>query len=219
VRVYVLWPDCCRQHVRYTRAPLAFFAGPILASAMQCEAASRAAESTGFLNAARVRKYVVWDGGSFCGYQAALSPRGHEHGFHAWVLGYLSVQLPFWHSIVRSLSLTLSSPPPYLTPYSPGPSPPPTFPSTHLPVSPLVMPLLLLFMPQSYSARAMLLWSLFPSFCVSPCDVPTAFNPQLGQLLTKAVADTRCVPCPSRVVQPAHSAMCARCSCCACCNT
>lgn len=85
-----------RQHVRYTRAPLAFFAGPILASAMQCEAASRAAESTGFLNAAR-----------------------------------------------------------------------------------------------SYSARAMLLWSLFPSFCVSPCDVPTAFNPQLGQLLTKAVADTR----------------------------
>lgn len=34
-----------------------------------------------------------------------------------------------------------------------------------------------------------MLWSLFPSVCVAPTDVPTGFNPQLGQLLTRAMSD------------------------------
>ncbi len=40
-------------------------------------------------------------------------------------------------------------------------------------------------------ARSMQLWALFPSVCVAPVDVGTAFNPQLGQLLTKAMMDAR----------------------------
>ncbi len=43
-----------RQHLRYTRPSLAFFTSVILAAAMQCEQASRAAEQTAHLNAARV---------------------------------------------------------------------------------------------------------------------------------------------------------------------
>ncbi len=50
----------------------------------------------------------------------------------------------------------------------------------------------------------MLLWSLFPSFCVSPQDIPTAFNPQLGQLLTKAVTDARYDQHCAVLEQPAH---------------
>ncbi len=142
-----------RQHVRYTRAPLAYFAGPILAAAMQCEAAGRAAEATGFLNAARVRGLGPFSPPSpLCLVTDTPSPPS----------GHPFVALS--HTPCRAL-------------FSDGDR------WRGLSVGPCNL--------QSYSARSMLLWSLFPSFCVSPCDVPTAFNPQLGQLLTKAVADAR----------------------------
>jgi hypothetical protein len=37
----------------------------------------------------------------------------------------------------------------------------------------------------------MLLWSLFPSFCVAPRDIVASFNRSLGELLVKAITDTR----------------------------
>lgn len=45
---------------------------------------------------------------------------------------------------------------------------------------------------QTHHLRCEQLWSLFPSFCASPCDVQKAFTQQLGQMLTTAMSDARC---------------------------